>query len=78
MLPSFGLLKTFDVVKDHLYKLLETDASVQGLGCVLSQKQDDGKLHPAAYASRALSPRDRNYAITELDTPAVVWAVTYF
>ncbi len=34
---------------------LETNASLKGLGAVLSQKLDDGKLHPVAYASRALS-----------------------
>ena len=57
---------------------LETDASVKGLGAVLSQRQDDGRLHPIAYASRALSPQEKQYAITELETLAVVWAVSHF
>ena len=57
---------------------LETDASVQGLGSVLSQIKNDGKLHPIAFASRALSPGERNYSITELETLAVVWGISYF
>ena len=57
---------------------LETDASIQGLGAVLSQKQEDGKLHPIAYASRALSKPERNYSVTELETLAVVWVITHF
>ena len=55
--------------------VLETDASIQGIGAVLSQQQSDGCLHPVAYASRALSPAESHYSITELD--AVVWAIMY-
>ena len=58
--------------------MLETDASNAGLGAVLSQIQSDGKEHPVAYASRALSPQETRYAITELETLAVVWAITHF
>ena len=35
--------------------VLETDACIEGLGAVLSQLQDDGFLHPVAYASRSLT-----------------------
>ena len=35
----------------HKPFLLETDASGDGLGTVLSQKQEDGCYHPVAYAS---------------------------
>ena len=58
--------------------ILETDASIMGLGAVLSQVKDDGRMHPVAYASRALSRPEANYGITELETLAVVWAITYF
>ena len=64
-----------DFTKDFM---LETDASIQGLGAVLSQVQEDNKCHPVSYASRALTPQERNYAITELETLAVVWAMGHF
>jgi hypothetical protein len=35
-------------------------------------------LHPVAYASRALSPSEKNYGITELETLAVVWGLSHF
>ena len=51
---------------------LETDATIAGIGAVLSQPQEDGKQHPVAYASRALSMSERNYSITKLEMLAVV------
>ena len=41
-----------DYTKDFL---LEMDALKEGLGVVLSQKQGDGRFHPVAYGSWALS-----------------------
>ena len=58
--------------------VLETDASKQGLGAILSQLRDDSKLHPLAYASCSLSPSEKNYAIIELKTLAVVWTISHF
>ena len=83
--------KAFELIKQRLVKapvlsypsfskdfILETDASAQGLGAILSQEQEDGQVHPVAYASRALSPSERNYSITEMETLAVVWAISHF
>ena len=58
--------------------VLETDASIDGIGAVLGQYQDDENLHPVSYASRALSQSERNCGITELETLAVVWAISHF
>ena len=56
--------------------LLETDASKEGLGAVLSQKQEDGWFHPVAYGSRALTMHEKNYHSTKVEFLALKWAVT--
>ena len=58
--------------------ILETDASIKGVGAVLAQQQADGYVHPVAYASTSLSAAERNYSITEQETLAVVWATQHF
>jgi len=58
--------------------VLETDTSQQDLGAILSQYQDNKKLHPVAYASQSVSTAECNYAITNLETLAVFRAVTHF
>ena len=45
---SSPVLAFTDYMKDFL---LKTDASKEGLGVVLSQKQTDGHYHPVAYSS---------------------------
>ena len=56
--------------------LLETDASGKGLGAVLSQKQDDGRYHPIAYASRVLMETEQKYHSNKQEFLALKWAVT--
>ena len=58
--------------------VLETDASKDGLGAILSQKKADDKLHPVAYANRSTSPTEKHYSVIELETLAVVRAVQHF
>ena len=55
--------------------LLETDASKEGLGAVLSQKQEDRQFHLVAYGSRALTTHEKNYHSTKLEFLALKWAV---
>ena len=47
--------------------LLEMDTSKEGLGAVLSQKQDDGWFHLVACGSRALTTHEKNYHSTKLE-----------
>ena len=56
--------------------LLETDASKEGLGAVLSQKQPDRHYHPIAFASRALHSREKNYHSLKLEFLALKLAIT--
>ena len=56
--------------------LLETDASKEGLGAVLLQKQDDGRYHPVAFGSRMLTPSEQNYHSSKLEFLALKWSIT--
>ena len=42
--------------------LLETDASKEELGAVLSQKQSDGRYHPVAFGSHSLRKPDSRWS----------------
>ena len=55
---------------------LHTDASMAGLGAVLYQRQDS-KMRVIAYASRTLTPTERNYNFHagKLEFLALKWAV---
>ena len=62
-----------DYTKDFL---LETDALKEGLGAVLSQKQEDGQFHLVAYGSWVLTTHEKNYHSTKLEFLALKWAIT--
>ena len=56
--------------------ILHTDASAESLGACLYQQQDDNTERPVAFASRGLSPSERNYPAYKLEFLSLKWAVT--
>ena len=67
------MLAFADYTKDFL---LETDASKEGLGAVLSQKQEDGCFHLVDFGSQVLTTHEENYHSTKLEFLVLKWAVT--
>ena len=55
--------------------LLETDAFKEGMGAILSQKQDDGCFHPILFGSCSLMPAEKNYHSSKLEFLTVKWGV---
>ena len=64
---------------DYLKRfILETDASLKGLGAVLTQEDDEGNFHIISYASRMLKPYERsmrNYSSAKLELLVLKWAM---
>ena len=57
----------------------EADASLRGLGAILSQVDNTSKVHVIAYASQTLRPSEQsmcNYSSAKLELLALKWAVT--
>ena len=58
---------------------LETDASLQALAAILSQRDTNAKSMVIAYASRSMRPNEKmmcNYSLAKLELLALKWAVT--
>ena len=66
------ILAFADYTKDFL---LETDTLKEGLGAVLSQKQEDGCFHLVAYGSWVLTMHEKNLHSMKLEFLALKWAV---
>ena len=70
LLREAPVLKYFDCRKPTV---LQCDSSQSGLGCCLMQEG-----HPVAYASRALTPTEQNYAQIEKETLAILFGLEKF
>ena len=69
---SSPILAFANYTKDFL---LKTDASKEGLGVVLFQKQADGHYHLVTYGSQALTAHEKNYHSTKLELLVLNWAI---
>jgi transposase InsO family protein len=58
--------------------VLHTDASDHAMGAILMQEDDDGHLHPVAYASKTFNDAQQNYDTTEREALAIIWALQHF
>jgi hypothetical protein len=57
---------------------LETDASGAAMGAVLSQRQEDGRLHPNAYMSQSFTGAEHNYDTHDKELLAIIKALEFW
>ena len=57
---------------------IRCDASTQGIGSVLFQKDDNGNERPIIFMSQKLNQAQRNYSVTELECLAAVVGIKKF
>ncbi|CUA78024.1 Transposon Tf2-7 polyprotein [Rhizoctonia solani] len=57
---------------------LETDASGVAMGAVLSQRQEDGRLHPVAYMSKSFQGAAHNYDTHDKELLAIIEALQHW
>ena len=58
--------------------ILDTDASFDAIGAVLSQEDDEGKEHVIAYGSHAMSSFERGYCITRKELLAIYYFCQHY
>ena len=78
---SKALLTTENVLihyKTNVHLTLACDASMYGVGAVLSHQFKDGSEKPIAFASRTLSKAEQHYSQIEKESLACIFGVKRF
>ncbi|KAF8748806.1 hypothetical protein RHS01_10558 [Rhizoctonia solani] len=57
---------------------LETDASGAALGSILSQRQEDGRLHPLGFLSKSFKGAEQNYDTHNKELLAIIRSFEYW
>jgi hypothetical protein len=83
--------ESFNAIKDAICKrlvlahpnpekpyFLETDASGAAMGAVLSQRQEDGRLHPIAYMSQSFNGAEHNYDTHDKELLAIIKSLEFW
>lgn len=74
-LTSYPVLKHPDTSGEFI---INTDASNEGLGVIMSQLDDQGKEHPVSYSSRGLGKSEKNYSATKKELSAITWGIKQY
>ena len=69
------ILTHFDATKPVI---IESDASDFALGAILSQRDEENRLHPVAFHSRKFTPAEINYEIHDKELLAIVDAFKHW
>lgn len=56
--------------------IIHVDASIEGIGYILSQEDEQGQLHPIEFGSKALLPQQQRWSTTEQECYALITAVS--
>lgn len=57
---------------------METDASAVALAAVMSEKKEDGGIHPIQYGRRSMTTAEKRYSASEREVLAVIFALRKF
>lgn len=75
LIQSSEVLVHYDTQKDLI---MACDASPYGVGAVLSNQMEAGKVRPISFMSRTLTPAERNYSQLNKKGLAVIFVIQCF